>query len=281
MPEPPRPSLEYVPAKGDLPQAIVVKHELLGNTRLWCTTSPLPVSASGDCTLLDDGQLDGVVPDLLFTDNDTNFYRLYGGVNKLLYVKDAFHDHIIPSHRPSSPKVSVSDTLPPRDSAQPVEVASADICSGDSTPTPHSRYPTPEPQNSPFVNPNKTGTKAAAHYTFSDVPGNGGCVVVRLKLTPLSPMNDQTIYDEDAFDDLMEERRSEADEFYDRLATVPISDDLRQITRQALGGMLWTKQYYKFIQTEWITGDAGQPPPPPERKTVRNKVRFCRNLNID
>lgn len=34
-----------------------------------------------------------------------------------------------------------------------------------------------------------------------------------------------------------------------------------------------TKQFYQFIQKEWIEGDPGQPPPPPERKWVRNRVR--------
>jgi hypothetical protein len=224
---------------------------------------------------MEEGQADGVVPDLLFTENDTNFHRLYGGKNKSPYVKDAFHDHIIPSHRPPQPKVFDSG-------AQNVDFVSHGVCSGESTPTLNSRHPTPEPQHPPFVNPDKTGTKAAAHYTFPDIPGKGGCAVVRLKLTPTSPANDRTIYDEDGFDDLMEERRSEADEFYGRLAAVPISDDLRQITRQALSGMLWTKQYYKFIQTEWINGDPAQPPPPPERKGVRNRVwLFYAHLNDD
>ncbi|KAG6822597.1 hypothetical protein H0H93_005114, partial [Arthromyces matolae] len=51
----------------------------------------------------------------------------------------------------------------------------------------------------------------------------------------------------------------------------PISEDLKQIMRQALGGMLWTKQHYRFIQKEWIEGDPGQPKPPPERKWIRNR----------
>lgn len=262
-----------MPAKGDVPHAIIATHETLGETHLWCATSPLPVSASGDCPSFEEGRLNGVAPDLLFTDNDTNFHRLYGGKNKVRHVKDAFHDHIIPSHRPPLPKIPGGVTLPSNTSVHFVDLVSEGVCSGESTPIPHSRHPTPEPQLS-FVNPDKTGTKAAAHYTFSNVPGQGGCVAVRLKLTPLSPADDRTIYDEDAFDNLIEERRSEADEFYDQLAAVPISDDLRQITRQALGGMLWTKQFYKFIQTEWISGDPAQPPPPPERKGVRNKVRL-------
>jgi hypothetical protein len=33
-----------------------------------------------------------------------------------------------------------------------------------------------------------------------------------------------------------------------------------------------TKQYYQFIHKEWTEGDSGQPPPPPERKWVRNRV---------
>ncbi|KAG5219825.1 glycoside hydrolase family protein [Salix suchowensis] len=75
-----------------------------------------------------------------------------------------------------------------------------------------------------------------------------------------------SIEDEGLFDDAIEERRQEADEFYNSLVFGTITDDLKQIMRQALGGMLWTKQYYTFIQKEWIEGDPAQPPPPPERK---------------
>jgi hypothetical protein len=104
-------------------------------------------------------------------------------------------------------------------------------------------------------------------------------VVVRLKMTPNSPSEDPTILDEEAFDDNIEERRVEADEFYSRLGRGPLPDDLRSIMRQALAGMMWTKQYYQFIQKEWIEGDPGQPKPPPERKYVRN--REWRHLYIN
>jgi hypothetical protein len=138
---------------------------------------------------------------------------------------------------------------------------------GRTTPTPHS--------NLQFVNPDKVGTKSAAHYTFKDVPGKGGCAVVRLKLTPTTPQKDATLEDEGLFDDAIEERRMEADEFYYSLTQGYVSDDLRAIMRQALGGMLWTKQYYKFIAKEWLEGDPAQPPPPPSRKFLRgNKVKF-------
>jgi len=87
----------------------------------------------------------------------------------------------------------------------------------------------------------------------------------------LNASQDPSIEDEGLFDDTVEERRMEADEFYNNLVLGPISDDLKQIMRQALGGMMWTKQYYKFIQKEWMEGDPAQPPPPPERQYVRNR----------
>ena len=93
------------------------------------------------------------------------------------------------------------------------------------------------------------------------------------KIDERTPKEDPSIEDEGIFDDTVEERRGEADEFYSGLVMGPISDDLKQIMRQALGGMLWTKQYYQFIQQDWLHGDPAQPPPPPERKHVRNKVR--------
>ncbi|KAK0528509.1 hypothetical protein OC835_004630 [Tilletia horrida] len=130
-----------------------------------------------------------------------------------------------------------------------------------------------------YVNPDKVGTKAGAHYTFSQVPGGGGCAVVRIKLTPKTPEQDPAINDDEAFDNIVDSRRAEADEFYARLAQGPISDDMRGIMRQALAGMLWNKQHYMFIQSEWIRGDPGQPAPPPERKYVRN--REWRHLHME
>lgn len=217
---------------------------------MYCLPSP-PPNGSEDVEV--EGDEETIQPTLLFTENETNFQRLYGGSNENKYAKDAFHDHIIPSHRPKGegkihshePSGSDEEEYGPR---------------------------TPFPGEDDFVNPHKKGTKSAAHYIFENVPGNGGCAVVRLKLTPNKPNNDQTLVDDALFDDVIEERRKEADEFYDQLAGHGISDDFKQIMRQALGGMLWTKQYYQFIQKPWIEGDSAQPPPPQERKWIRNKV---------
>ena len=68
------------------------------------------------------------------------------------------------------------------------------------------------------------------------MPGHGGCAVVRLKLTPSRIGKDLSLEDEVIFDDMVEERRQEADEFYGSLV---FGDDLKQIMRQAFGGMLW------------------------------------------
>ncbi|KAJ8592711.1 hypothetical protein M405DRAFT_732751 [Rhizopogon salebrosus TDB-379] len=247
--KPPMPSLSAVYTDNDI-GSVKVKHPEMGVSFLCCLPSPPPVDADGTYV----GDEDAVIqPDLLFTENDTNFRRLYGGVNQSACVKDAFHDHIIPLHRPQR---SDSKTL-------------------DDSNTPHPSVSTPTcnatPQELPFVNSEKCGTKSAAHYIFRDVPGRGGCAVVRLKLTPLFPNKDRSLEDEGIFDDVIEERREEANEFYSSLLLGPISDDLKQVMRQALGGMLWTKQFYYFVQKEWIEGDPAQPPPPPGRRHIRNE----------
>jgi len=90
-----------------------------------------------------------------------------------------------------------------------------------------------------YVNPEKKGTKAGAHYVFEQVPGNGGCAVVRMKLTPKTPKEDPSINDDEQFDAVVEKRIHEADEFYTRIASGPISDEMKAIMRQALAGMLW------------------------------------------
>lgn len=257
----------------DKTSTVTARHPTLGKTHLHCLPSPPPVGPTNEFD--SSSETVSVDPELLFTENDTNFSRLYGGTNQALYVKDAFHDHIIPSHRPplqDSPKEDFfKQRIRPR---TPSYYESADRNSPEEGPC------TPFPPTQSYVNPNMEGTKAAAHYTFDNVPG-GGCAVVRLKLTPSRIGSDPSLEDEALFDDAIEERRQEADEFYQSLGLGSISEDLRQVMRQAFGGMLWTKQFYRFIQKEWIEGDPAQPPPPPERKHVRNKVGRSLMLSVN
>lgn len=64
-------------------------------------------------------------------------------------------------------------------------------------------------------------------------------------------------------------RLDEADEFYNGLIETD-NDDLKNIRRQAYAGMLWNKQFYYIDIPDWLNGDPGLPPPPPERKEGRN-----------
>ncbi|KAF2404986.1 glycoside hydrolase family 63 protein-like protein [Trichodelitschia bisporula] len=119
------------------------------------------------------------------------------------------------------------------------------------------------------VNPAKVGTKFGAWYAFDEGDGvaPGECAVVRFRL---SKRNDEFL-DEELFDDIMEQRRHDADEFYSHISPLPMADDLRNIQRQAFSGMLWCKQHYHFIWDHWANGDPGMPPPPPGRKAIRNQ----------
>jgi len=265
--KPPMPSLTGSVRGSEDIRCVTVRHPTLGKTYLYCLPSPPPVGPTNDFEV--DPEIDVVQPNLLFTENNTNFSRLYGGTNETLYVKDAFHDHIIPSHRPPSSESQPEGFFSPR-----IRSRTASSFGDEKPDVPEEGPCTPFPATPSFVNPEQKGTKSAAHYVFSDVPGHGGCAVVRLKLTPSRLGKDISLEDEVAFDDAVEERRQEADEFYNSLVFGPITDDLKQIMRQAFGGMLWTKQYYRFIQKEWLEGDPAQPPPPPNRKFIRNRVRL-------
>ena len=228
---------------------------------MYCLPSPLPIGPEDDVEVVGYEE-DSIFPKLLFCEYETNFQRLYGGTNENRTAKDGIHDYVIPSHRP---KVEEGRYFG--------KIHAATACEDEESLEQGPHTPFPEDESSAFVNTNKKGTKAAAHYVFDNVPGNGGCAVVRLKLTPSKPNQDATLEDEVLFDDCIEERREEANEFYHQLGGNGISDDFKQIMRQALGGMLWTKQFYQFIQDQWINGDPAQPPPPPERKYIRNRVR--------
>ncbi|MEP7309113.1 MAG: glucosidase [Acidobacteriota bacterium] len=112
------------------------------------------------------------------------------------------------------------------------------------------------------VNPQRRGTKAAAHYAL-EVPA-GGHAVVRLRLSVRT--HPQPFAD---FDALIERRQREADGFYDELQQ-GLSADQRLVQRQALAGMIWSKQFFYYDVPQWLKGDPGQPPPPPERTRGRN-----------
>ncbi len=96
------------------------------------------------------------------------------------------------------------------------------------------------------VNPEKTGTKAAAYYVL-DVPG-GGSTTIGLRLAAGAAPRPFGA----GFDQIMRDRIADADAFYDRITPASFTEDQRRVHRQALAGMLWTKQYYYFDVDLWL-----------------------------
>ncbi len=119
-------------------------------------------------------------------------------------------------------------------------------------------------QGEPAANPEPFGTKACLHYAALKVPA-GGSVVLRLRLTEETlsePLSD--------VDRIVEARRREADEFYAEIHPPKATEDERRVQRQALAGMLWTKQIYIYDVNVWLDGDNPALPPPESHKHVRN-----------
>lgn len=118
------------------------------------------------------------------------------------------------------------------------------------------------------TNPEGSGTKFAAWFAFNELGGvpPGDYVTIRYKL---SRKNEEI--DEIEFDEVFARRQDEADAFYWKVSPLPISDDLRQIQRQAFAGLLWTKQFYHFVHSYWLGGDPNTPAPPENRANGRNK----------
>ena len=167
----------------------------------------------GERTLQCDGS-----PELLFTENETNAKRLWGGSNSSTYVKDAFHEYVIAGAKEA-------------------------------------------------VNPEKVGTKAAAHYRL-EVPA-GGSRVVRLRLSK-APVADAF----SNFDKIFAARITEADEFYDRVTPRNLSEDERRVHRQALAGMLWSKQFYYFDLDKWLDEHEAHPLIGSGHRSARNTEWF-------
>jgi hypothetical protein len=119
-----------------------------------------------------------------------------------------------------------------------------------------------------LVNRAAEGTKAAPDYRFTVAPG--ATVTVKLRLTDQQwPAGKDPLNGE--FDRIFITRKLEADDFYERVIPEGLSSDARNVMRQAFAGLLWSKQFYHYVQREWLDGDPAGPPPPEQRKNGRNK----------
>ncbi len=100
----------------------------------------------------------------------------------------------------------------------------------------------------------------------------GGSVVLRLRLTP--HRRDDPLAEVDA---VVDRRKTDADAFYNAIHPKSANEDERRIQRQALAGLLWTKQAYFFDVNDWLSGDDPSHPPLASRQHVRND--HWRHLN--
>ena len=105
------------------------------------------------------------------------------------------------------------------------------------------------------VNPEQKGTKVAAHYRVSVKPG--GAEVIRLRLSPLAPSSMTSAFKD--FEDLLALRKKEADEFYASVIPGSLNADQANVMRQALAGMLWSKQFYHYDVDKWLEERGSDP----------------------
>jgi hypothetical protein len=113
------------------------------------------------------------------------------------------------------------------------------------------------------INPEFMGTKVAALYKRAIAPGES--LAVRLRLSSVAheaPFGD--------FAKTFKQRMTEADKFYATVQNPDLDEDEKRVQRQALAGMLWSKQLYYYDIDQWLKGDPGASPPPRSREEGRN-----------
>ena len=134
------------------------------------------------------------------------------------------------------------------------------------------------------VNPQQTGTKVAAHYKVTVPPGESQ--VLRLRLTPVAPDGLSKSYGKDAaaydkhFDEIVATRRREADEFYASVIPRSLDADSAGVMRQAIAGMLWSKQFYFYDVNRWLE-ERGSGPFQSSRKAAPRNEQWHHMYNAD
>jgi Glycosyl hydrolase family 63 C-terminal domain len=99
------------------------------------------------------------------------------------------------------------------------------------------------------VNPVKQGTKVAANYSVKIEAGQSK--VIRLRLSKSSPDQKRKPFGKQ-FDEIFTNRLREADEFYKSITPPSVNEDTAKVMRQALAGMLWSKQFFFFDGDNWL-----------------------------
>lgn len=114
------------------------------------------------------------------------------------------------------------------------------------------------------VNPAQRGTKAAPCYSLT-LEGSASARI-RLRFTD-TQLRDALGKE---FDTVFSARKQDADEFFATVIPASLTDDEKLVMRQALAGMLWSKQFYHYDVRRWLEGDPKQSPPPASRWRGRN-----------
>jgi hypothetical protein len=134
------------------------------------------------------------------------------------------------------------------------------------------------------VNPAQAGSKVAAHYHLT-VPA-GKHETVQLRLTNVAPAATARVNGKNAvafgtkFTESVDQRRQEADEFYAAITPAKLSADQALVMRQALAGMLWSKQFYHYDVDKWLE-ERGSDPFKPTRKTAPRNDHWHHMYNGD
>ncbi len=113
------------------------------------------------------------------------------------------------------------------------------------------------------VNTAFVGTKASGAYKITVAANNNYILKLRLTKNKIERPFEQ-------FDTILDDRKSEADQFYDDLQSHIRAEDLKNIQRQAYAGMMWSKQYYHFDVSKWMDGDVKENHVQPHRAGGRN-----------
>lgn len=128
------------------------------------------------------------------------------------------------------------------------------------------------------VNPAKRGTKVAAHFQLNVPPGQ--CQTVRLRLCDATPNGRRNAAFGSHFDEVLQQRRNEADEFYASITPPSFDADQASVMRQALAGMLWTKQFYHYDVDRWLE-ERGAAPFGSDRKAAPRNEHWHHMYNGD
>jgi len=183
-------------------------------------------------------------PELLFTENETNYVKLFNYRDRVPYTKDGFHEYVIHGN-----KQAVNPALTGTKMAAHYPLLLA-------------------PGESAVLKLRLTDINPLGGLD-PDAPliGNAALPDVNERPTLVPPTSDFGA----GYEQVFQVRMKEADQFYDSRIPKNLSPDARMVVRQAYGGMLWSKQFYHYDMKTWLEGDPAGPTPPPLRWQGRNK----------